>query len=93
MAAVRRLAYAAADCGLLSFDLAAIIHRVKGVRKLGSRLGNWLTAGEAAIWQVYSQLVQVLSSMSPMRGDVKERFSPRPLREEMDVAIGIQPDL
>src|SRR5258708_39699615 len=33
------------------------------------------------------------SSMSPMRGDVKERFSLRPLREEMDVAIGIQPDL
>jgi len=32
-------------------------------------------------------------SVSPMRGDVKERFSPRPLREEMDVAIGIQPDL
>ena len=28
-----------------------------------------------------------------MRGDVKERFSLRPLREEMDVANGIQPDL
>jgi hypothetical protein len=32
-------------------------------------------------------------SMSPMRGDVKERFSLRPLREEMDLAIGIQPYL
>src|SRR6202040_2276281 len=31
--------------------------------------------------------------MSPMRGDVKERFSLRPLREEMDLATGIQPDL
>ena len=31
-------------CGLLSPELAAGIHRVKGVRKLGSRLGNWLTA-------------------------------------------------
>ena len=40
MAAVRRLAYEAADCGLLSPELAAGIHRVKGVRKLGSRLGN-----------------------------------------------------
>ena len=48
MAAVRRLAYEAADSGLLSPELAAGIHRVKGVRKLGSRLGNWLTAGEAA---------------------------------------------
>jgi len=53
MAAVRRLAYEAADCGLLSPELAAGIHRVKGVRKLGCRLGNWLTAGEAAaLWQI-----------------------------------------
>lgn len=52
MAAVRRLAYEAADSGLLSPELAAGIHHVKGARKLGSRLGNWLTAGEAAaFWQ------------------------------------------
>src|SRR3984893_11864316 len=52
MAAVRRLAFEAADSGLLSPELAAGIHRVKGVRKLGSRLGNWLTANEAlAFWQ------------------------------------------
>ena len=43
MAAVRRLAYEAADCRLLSPELAAGIHRVKGARKLGSRLGNCLT--------------------------------------------------
>jgi hypothetical protein len=41
--AVRCLAYEAADCGLLSADLAAGIRRVKGVKKLGIRLGNWLT--------------------------------------------------
>jgi integrase len=53
MAVVRRLAFEAADSGLLSPELAAGIHRVKGVRKLGSRLGNWLTAGEAsALWQL-----------------------------------------
>jgi site-specific recombinase XerD len=53
MAAVQRLAYDAADSGLLSPELAAGIHHVKGVRKLDSRLGNWLTAGEAAaLWQV-----------------------------------------
>jgi hypothetical protein len=47
------LAYEAADAGLLSPELAAGIHRVKGVRKLGSRLGNWLTADEAsALWQL-----------------------------------------
>jgi hypothetical protein len=43
LGAVRRLAYEAADCGLLSADLAAGIRRVKGVKKIGVRLGNWLT--------------------------------------------------
>lgn len=43
LGAVRRLAYEASDCGLLSPDLAAGIRRVKGVKKTGVRLGNWLT--------------------------------------------------
>lgn len=52
LGAVRRLAYEAADSGLLSADLAAGIHRVHGVRKLGVRLGNWLTADQGkALWQ------------------------------------------
>src|SRR6266550_1367690 len=53
LAAVRRLAYEAADSGLLSPHLAAGIRRVKGPRKLGVRLGNWLTAEQAkTLWQV-----------------------------------------
>ncbi len=53
LAAVRRLAYEAADSGLLTPELAAGIHRVKGAKKLGVRLGNWLTAEEArALWQL-----------------------------------------
>ena len=40
LGAVRRLAYEAADCGLLSADLAAGMLRVKGVKKLGVRLGK-----------------------------------------------------
>ena len=52
LGAVRRLAYEAADCGLLSADLAAGIRRVKGVKKLGIRLGNWLTPEQAkSLWQ------------------------------------------
>ena len=43
LAAVRRVAYEAADAGLLSPELVAGIRRVKGVRRLGVRLGNWLT--------------------------------------------------
>lgn len=44
LAAILRLAYEAADCGLLSPDLAAGIRRVKGVKKDGVRIGNWLSA-------------------------------------------------
>src|SRR6202166_1966691 len=52
LGAVRRLAYEASDCGLLSADLAAGIRRVKGVKKLGVRLGNWLTVEQGqALWQ------------------------------------------
>src|SRR5258706_6748535 len=52
LGAVRRIAYEAADCGLLSADLAAGTRRVKGVKKLGVRLGNWLTAEQGqALWQ------------------------------------------
>jgi integrase len=43
LAAVRRVAYEAADSGLLSPELAAGIRRVKGVRRLGVPVGNWLT--------------------------------------------------
>src|SRR5256884_8056908 len=52
LAAVRRLAYEAADAGLLGPELAAGIRRVKGLKKLGVRLGNWLSPKEArALWQ------------------------------------------
>jgi site-specific recombinase XerD len=49
LAAVRRLVYEAADSGLLSPELAAGIRRVKGVKQLGSRAGNWLTRDEAKL--------------------------------------------
>jgi integrase len=48
LAAVRRLAHEAADAGLLSPDLAAGIARVKGVKQLGQRSGNWLTQDQSA---------------------------------------------
>lgn len=49
---VQRLACEAADSGLLSPDLPAGIGRVKGVKKLGVRLGNWLTVEQATtLWQ------------------------------------------
>ena len=52
LAAVRRLADEAAEAGLLSPELAAGIRRVKGSKRLGVRLGNWLTAEQArSLWQ------------------------------------------
>jgi len=49
LAAVRRLAHEAADAGLLSPDLAAGISRVKGVKQLGFRSGNWLSAEQSSV--------------------------------------------
>jgi site-specific recombinase XerD len=48
LAAVRRLAHEAADSGLLSPELAAGISRVKGLKQLGFRSGNWLSAEESS---------------------------------------------
>jgi site-specific recombinase XerD len=48
-----RLAYEASDCGLLSPDLAAGIPPVKGVKKIGVRLGNWLTPEQSQrLWNM-----------------------------------------
>jgi hypothetical protein len=48
LVAVRRLAHKAADTGLLSPELAAGISRVKGVKQLGFRAGNWLSAAQSS---------------------------------------------
>ncbi len=47
LAAVRRLATEASDSGLLSPDLLAGIRRVRGVKQLGKRLGNWLSVEQS----------------------------------------------
>src|ERR1039457_6794239 len=47
LAAVRRLAYEACDTGILSSELAAGIRRVKRAKRLGVRIGNWLTIDQA----------------------------------------------
>jgi site-specific recombinase XerC len=47
LAAVRRLAHEAADTDLLSPELAAGIGRVKGAKRFGVRIGNWLTVDQS----------------------------------------------
>lgn len=45
--AIRRLADEAAQSGWLSPELAIRIRRVRGVKRLGRRIGNWLTGDQA----------------------------------------------
>ncbi len=47
MAAIRKLATEAADNGLLLPETAAAIRRVRGARRAGQRLGNWLSREQA----------------------------------------------
>jgi site-specific recombinase XerC len=47
LSAIRKLAVEAADNGLLDPVLAAGIGRVKGAKRLGVRIGNWLTLQQA----------------------------------------------
>ena len=47
LSAIRRLANEAADSGWLSPELAIGIRRVKGVKRLGRRIGNRLTDDQA----------------------------------------------
>ena len=49
LAAVRRVAYEACDSGLLSPELGAGIRRVRGVWRLGVRVGNWLTPAQGKL--------------------------------------------
>jgi integrase len=58
LAAVRRLAYEAADAALLSPDVAAGIRRVKGAKKCGVRIGNSLTPEQGkALLQTFDRTV------------------------------------
>jgi site-specific recombinase XerD len=56
LAAIRRIAYEAADTGLLSPELVAGIRRVKGVKRLGQPVGNWLTAQQGHLLLTNSQI-------------------------------------
>ena len=47
LSAIRRLADEAAESVWLSPELAIGVRRVKGVKRLGRRIGNWLTSDEA----------------------------------------------
>jgi len=47
LSAIRRLADEAADNGCPSPELVIGIRRVKGVKRLGRRIGNWLSSDQA----------------------------------------------
>jgi RNA polymerase sigma-70 factor (ECF subfamily) len=47
LSAIRRLADEATESGWLSPELVTGIRRVKGVKRLGRKIGNWLTGNQA----------------------------------------------
>ena len=47
LSAIRRLADEAAESSMLSPELAIGIRRMKGVKRLGTRIGNWLSTDQA----------------------------------------------
>jgi integrase len=47
LCAIRRLADEASESNLLSPEMAIGIRRVKGVKRLGRRIGNWLSSDQA----------------------------------------------
>ena len=47
LSAIRRLADESAESGWLSPELVTGIRRVKGVKRLGRKIGNWLTGTQA----------------------------------------------
>jgi hypothetical protein len=47
LTAILRLADEATESGWLSPELATGIRRVKGVKRLGRKIGNWLTGNQA----------------------------------------------
>src|ERR1700730_14468764 len=61
LSAIRRLADESAESGWLSPELAIGIRRVKEVKRLGRKMGNWLT------WQQAQELVNATSKKSLRR--------------------------
>jgi hypothetical protein len=63
-------------------------------------MDGWMTSGDArasssmeTATQIGLTIVRSQPSMSPIRGDVKKKSSPFPLRREVDVVACIQPNL
>src|SRR6266542_4101815 len=79
LAAVRRVAYEAADSGLLSPELAAGIRRVKGVRRLGAPVGNWLTVeqGKRLLAGAERESLRGKRNYAMLAGANRMRTSPR----------------
>jgi integrase len=93
LAAIRRLAYEASACGLLSPDLAAGIRRVKGVRRLGVRVGNWLPAQEGKKL-LGAETAYTLRSRRGKGGHIRTIPVPQWVKEAVDswtVDAGITP--
>ena len=80
LCAIRRLADEAAENGWLSSELAIGIRRVKEVKRLGRRIGNWLTGDRA------QKLLNAVSQ-STLRGR-RDASADRIAARERSAALG-----
>src|SRR6185295_16321788 len=82
MSAIRKLAAEAVDNGLLAPDLAAGISRVKSVKSVGIRTGNWLSLrqGPSPASVLLSPTVRIAFTRST-RSHWRTGGSPRPLQQ------------
>ena len=85
------MAYEAADSGLLSPELAAGIRRVKGIRRIGVRLGNWLTAEQGRSLLLKSDQIQFLLGHVSIQTTEHYLGCKQKLRVAVNDKIGIEP--
>ena len=78
LAAVPRVAYEACDSGLSSPELGPGIWRVKGVRRLDVRVGNWLTPAQGKLLLERSDTAA--GKTEPLHSGDADRLRPPPQR-------------
>ena len=82
LSAIRRLADESAESGWLSPEHAIGIRRVKGVKRLGRRMGNWLTRNQPR------ELINPASKNRPAKNAVSSLHDDLRARRNPEAGIG-----
>jgi len=92
LSAIRRLADESAESGWLSPEHAIGIRRVKGVKRLGRKMGNWLTRNQAqelvSILNPYDECIALWHRSSKTSDDDADIVGSRRLPDDLLDIIG-----